>query len=50
MAFTKEDKRDKIRSQLIFELTHDSGFYKKYESKGGISKKSKFLKNPNNVR
>lgn len=49
MTFTQEDKRDKIKSQLIFELNHESGFYKRYESKNGLSKRAKFLKNPNNV-
>ena len=34
MTFTQEDKRDKIRSQLQFELTHPTTFYE-------ISKKRK---------
>jgi hypothetical protein len=50
MTFTREDQRDKIRAQLIFEITHDSGFYKRYESKSGLCKRAKFLKNPNNVK
>jgi hypothetical protein len=34
MTFTLEDKRDKIRSQLLFEITHPTIFYE-------ISKKRK---------
>lgn len=51
MTLTLEDKRDKIRSQLLFELTHTE-IPKKKENKpiGGLSKRHRFLQNPNNKR
>lgn len=48
---TKEDQRDKIRSQLLYELSSPE-IPKKSEDKStvGLSKKAKFLKNPNNLK
>ena len=50
MTFTLEDKRDKLRSQLIFELTNPEQPKKQADkSTGGLQvKRSKFLKNPKN--
>lgn len=39
MTFTLEDKRDKIRSQLLFEIANPTGFYelsKKRKDKLGV--------------
>jgi len=50
MTFTLEDKRDKIRSQLLFELTHpEPPKIQTDKSQGGLcSKRHKFLQNPKN--
>lgn len=51
MTFTLEDKRDKIRSQLLYELGHTEIPQKK-ENKplGGLNYRSRFLQNPKNKR
>ena len=48
---TKEDKRDKIRSQLFYELGLPE-IPKRIKDKStfGLSKKAKFLKNLNNLK
>jgi hypothetical protein len=50
MTFTLEDKRDKLRSQLVYELTHAEPAKKQADkSTGGLNpKRSRFLKNPKN--
>ena len=46
MTFTKEDQRDKIRSQLMYEFQNPkSGDIKSDKSPSGLSKKAKFLAN-----
>jgi len=51
MTFTLEDKRDKIRSQLLFEITHTKIPEKKEDKPiGGVCLRSRFLQNPNNKR
>jgi len=51
MTFTLEDKRDKIRSQLLFEITHTE-IPEKKENKSicGLSKRHRFLQNPEHKR
>jgi len=51
MTFTQEDKRDKIRSQLLYELKNPE-IPEKKENKltGGLSKRNRFLQNPNNKK
>lgn len=49
--FTKEDKRDKIRSQLYYELGFPETPRKpRNKSICGLSKKAKFLADPRNKR
>jgi len=55
MTFTLEDKRDKIRSQLLFEFNNPkTPMNCKDKSQAGLqkqpSKRSRFLKNPNNLK
>jgi hypothetical protein len=51
MTFTQEDKRDKIRSQLIYELTNPKPpVSHARKSPAGLSKKAKFLANPRKVK
>jgi hypothetical protein len=47
---TREQQREQIRSELIKEIKNPSSWYRKYKSKGGLSKKAKFLKNPDNLK
>jgi len=48
---TKEDQRDKIRSQLFYELgLPETPKDNQDKSKGGLSKRHRFLKNPNNLK
>jgi hypothetical protein len=51
VTFTIEDKRDKIRSQLLFEITNTK-IPEKKENKpiGGLNCRARFLRNPNNKR
>ena len=55
MTFTQEDKRDKIRSQLLFEFNNPK-IPTKREDKSYTSlhkqpsKRSKFLANPKNLK
>jgi hypothetical protein len=47
----KDTQRNKIRSQLFYELGLPEMPKKMVdESKGGLSKRAKFLKNPNNLK
>jgi hypothetical protein len=51
MTFTQEDKRDKIRSQLQYEITHQEiPEEKENKSIGGLSKRNRFLQNPSHKR
>ena len=51
MAFTLEDKRDKIRSQLLFEMENPKTPKNKADkSTSGLSKRHRFLQNPKNKR
>jgi hypothetical protein len=51
MTFTQEDKRDKIRSQLLFEIANpEPPKAHAAKSPGGLSKKAKFLGNPRKVK
>lgn len=52
MTWTREDQRDKIRSQLIFELTHpEPPKIKANKSICGLqSKRHKFLQNPDHLK
>lgn len=46
MTFTKEDQRDKIRSQLMYEFQNPKpDNIKADKSPSGLSKKAKFLAN-----
>jgi hypothetical protein len=48
---TKEDQRDKIRSQLFYELgLPETPKIVKDKSTVGLSKRDRFLKNPNNLK
>jgi hypothetical protein len=44
MTFTCEDQRDKIRSQLIYEITHpEQQIIKANKLQVGLSKRARFL-------
>lgn len=51
MTFTLEDKRDKIRSQLLFEIMHTKTPTENEDKpKGGLNSRHRFLQNPKNKR
>jgi hypothetical protein len=50
MTFTREDQHDKIYDQLVYELFIEPEQKQADKSQRGLSKKSRFLKNPNNTK
>ncbi len=54
MTFTREDRRDKILDQLVYELFCEQlpkpDKNRKDKSTVGLCKRAKFLKNPNNLK